>query len=109
MGGGIFDSGSDVSKQLLDLRDTIERLNPASQGDLFAPRKLLGMIPLGPKILNYFRSYESSQTHLNAIIKSLESGQDEPPRPTSHGKSRVTATCVATYPRRREHAPGVLL
>lgn len=77
MGGGIFDSGSDVSKQLLDLRDTIERLNPASQGDLFAPRKLLGMIPLGPKILNYFRSYESSQTHLNAIINGLYASRDQ--------------------------------
>jgi len=77
MGAGIFDAGSTVSKQLLDLRDTIERLDPTTQGDLFSPRKLLGMIPLGPKILQYFRSYESSQTHLNAIINGLYSSRDQ--------------------------------
>jgi uncharacterized protein YaaN involved in tellurite resistance len=77
MGGGIFDAGSNVSKGLLDLRETIERLNPATQGDLFSPRKLLGLIPLGPKILQYFRSYETSQTHLNAIINGLYSSRDQ--------------------------------
>ncbi|HEV3142117.1 MAG TPA: toxic anion resistance protein, partial [Vicinamibacterales bacterium] len=77
MGGGIFDAGSNVSKQLLDLRDTVERLDPNTQGDLFSPRKLLGLIPLGPKILAYFRSYESSQTHLNAIITGLYSSRDQ--------------------------------
>ena len=77
MGGGIFDSNSDVSKQLLDLRDTIERLDPRSKGDLFSVHKLLGIIPLGPKILDYFRSYESSQTHLNAIISGLYASRDQ--------------------------------
>ena len=77
MGGGIFSSGSDVSKQLLDLRDTVERLDPKSQGDLLAPHKLLGLIPLGPKILDYFRSYESSQSHLNAILNGLYASRDQ--------------------------------
>jgi uncharacterized protein YaaN involved in tellurite resistance len=77
MNGGIFDSSSDVSKQLLDLRDTIERLDPRSKGDLFSVHKLLGIIPLGPKILDYFRSYESSQTHLNAIISGLYASRDQ--------------------------------
>ena len=77
MGGGIFDEGSDVSKQLLDLRYTIEKLDPRSRGDLLAPHKLLGLIPLGPQIENYFRSYESSQTHLNAIINGLYASRDQ--------------------------------
>jgi uncharacterized protein YaaN involved in tellurite resistance len=77
MSSGIFDAGSNVSKQLLDLRSTIEKLNPATQGDLLAPHKLLGLIPLGPQILNYFRSYESSQTHLNAIINGLYESRDQ--------------------------------
>jgi len=77
MGGGIFDSGSDVSKQLLDLRSTIEKLDPSTQGDLLSPRKLLGFIPMGPQILNYFRSYESSQAHLNAIINGLYASRDQ--------------------------------
>ena len=77
MGGGIFDSGSAVSKQLLDLRSTIEKLDPSTQGDLLSPRKLLGLIPFGPKIVDYFRSYESSQTHLNAIINGLYASRDQ--------------------------------
>jgi uncharacterized protein YaaN involved in tellurite resistance len=77
MSNGIFDAGSAVSKQLLDLRATIERLNPRTQGDLLAPHKLLGIIPLGPQILNYFRSYESSQAHLNAIINGLYDSRDQ--------------------------------
>lgn len=66
-----------VSKTLLDLRQTIESLDPSKQGDLFTPRKLLGFIPLGNKIQDYFRQYQSAQTHLNAIIQALYSGQDE--------------------------------
>ncbi|HTD33162.1 MAG TPA: toxic anion resistance protein [Candidatus Elarobacter sp.] len=77
MGGGIFDAGSAVSKQLLDLRATVEKLNPRTHGDLLEPHKLLGFIPLGPQILSYFRSYESSQTHLNAIINGLYDSRDQ--------------------------------
>jgi uncharacterized protein YaaN involved in tellurite resistance len=77
MGSGLFDSGSPVSKSLIDLRNTIEELDPAKQGDLFSPRKLLGMIPLGSKLRDYFDRYRSSQTHLDAIINSLYHGQDE--------------------------------
>ena len=35
------------------------------------------MIPFGDKIADYFRKYESAQTHLDAIIKALYDGQDE--------------------------------
>jgi len=77
MSNGVFDGGSTVSKSLLDLRKTIEGLDPAKQGDLFSPRKLLGLIPLGSKLQDYFRSYESSQTHLNSIIDTLLRSKDE--------------------------------
>jgi uncharacterized protein YaaN involved in tellurite resistance len=77
MGTGLFDAGSPVSKSLIDLRNTVEELDPARQGDLFSPRTLLGMIPLGGKLRDYFDRYRSSQTHLDAIINSLYRGQDE--------------------------------
>jgi uncharacterized protein YaaN involved in tellurite resistance len=77
MGSGLFDSGSPVSRSLIDLRNTVEELDPARQGDLFSPRKLLGMIPLGSKLRDYFDRYRSSQTHLDAIINALYRGQDE--------------------------------
>jgi uncharacterized protein YaaN involved in tellurite resistance len=75
---GPLGKDSDVSKQMLDLRRTIEKLDPSRQGDLFkTPRKLLGMIPMGNKVQTYFRGYESSQSHLNAIIESLYRSRDQ--------------------------------
>ncbi|HTW83721.1 MAG TPA: toxic anion resistance protein [Candidatus Sulfotelmatobacter sp.] len=69
--------GSPVAKTLLDLRGTVEKLDPSARGDLFGAKKLLGVIPFGNKLRDYFRGYESSQTHLNAIIESLRHGKDE--------------------------------
>jgi uncharacterized protein YaaN involved in tellurite resistance len=77
MGSGLFDAGSPVSKSLIDLRNTVEELDPARQGDLFSPRRLLGVIPLGSKLRDYFDRYRSSQVHLDAIINALYHGQDE--------------------------------
>ena len=74
---GLFDSGSDISRALVDLRTTVERLDPSSQGDLFAPRKLLGLIPFGSRLNEYFDQYRSSQSHLNAIVETLKRDKDE--------------------------------
>ena len=68
---------STVSRGLVQLRRTVEELDPSKQGDLFAPRRLLGLIPFGNRLLDYFRKYESAQTHLNAVIESLYRGKDE--------------------------------
>ena len=40
-------------------------------------QKLLGIIPFGDKLRDYFAKYESSQKHIDAIIKALHNGQDE--------------------------------
>ena len=78
LSSGPLGNDSDVSKQMLELRRTVEKLDPSRQGDLFkAPRKLLGMIPMGSKVQNYFRGYESSQSHLNAIIEALYRSRDQ--------------------------------
>jgi uncharacterized protein YaaN involved in tellurite resistance len=79
MNEGGLTQGSSVSKSLLELRRTVEDLDPAQQGDLFSPKKLLGILPFGAgdKLRDYFGKYQSSQTHLNRIIQSLYSGQDE--------------------------------
>ena len=68
-----------MSQSLLDLRRTVEDLDPAHQGDMFSPKKLLGVLPFGAgdKVRDYFDKYQSSQPHLNGIIESLYSGQDE--------------------------------
>ena len=74
--GGISQAGH-ISKSLTSLRDTVEDLDPQKQGDLLSPRKLLGIIPFGDRVTDYFRKYQSSQAHINAIIVSLYDGQDE--------------------------------
>ncbi|MES2887918.1 MAG: toxic anion resistance protein [Pseudomonadota bacterium] len=74
---GLFDKGAQIGQGLIDLRRQIEQLDPSRQGDLFSTRKLLGFIPLGNKLADYFDRYQSSQAHLNAIIESLKRGKDE--------------------------------
>ncbi len=77
MDGGLFDENSPISKSLVDLRMTIEDLDPSRHGDLLAPNKLLGLIPFGNRLRAYFLKYESAQKHINAIINNLYKGQDE--------------------------------
>lgn len=72
----LFDN-SPIAKSLTELRGVVEDLDPSKQGALSSPRKFLGLIPMGKSAQDYFRRYESSQTHLNAIIESLYNGKDE--------------------------------
>ncbi len=71
--GGLA-SGSKVGNTLLELRRTVEDLDPSQAT---GARKFLGVIPFGDKIVDYFRRYESAQGHLNGILHSLRNGQDE--------------------------------
>lgn len=77
MDQGALSGDSDVSKSLLELRNTVEELDPSKRGDLFQPKKLLGFIPWGNKLRDYFREYQSAQSHIDAIIQSLYQGRDE--------------------------------
>ncbi|HEY7024109.1 MAG TPA: toxic anion resistance protein [Candidatus Limnocylindrales bacterium] len=75
--GGISQAGN-VSKSLMALRKQVEDLDPQKQGgNLLSPRRLLGVFPMGDRLVDYFRKYQSSQSHINAIIVSLYDGQDE--------------------------------
>ncbi len=77
MQNGAFAQGAQIGQSLIDLRRQIEALDPSKQGDLFSARKLLGLIPLGNKLVDYFDRYQSSQAHLNGIIEALKRGKDE--------------------------------
>jgi uncharacterized protein YaaN involved in tellurite resistance len=74
MKSGPLTEGGKVASTLLDLRRTIEDLDPAHATGV---HKLLGVIPFGDKLRDYFRRYESAQSHLDAIVKALYDGQDE--------------------------------
>jgi uncharacterized protein YaaN involved in tellurite resistance len=66
-----------VMDHILELRKTVEDLDPSTQGNLLAPRKLLGLIPWGNALESYFRKYESAQGHIQSIVSTLYRGQDE--------------------------------
>lgn len=70
------DAQTRVSATLIDLRATITDLDP-NRADLKGVRKLLKFLPGGDRIERYFAKYQTAQSHLNAIIRSLDSGQDE--------------------------------
>jgi uncharacterized protein YaaN involved in tellurite resistance len=70
------DVQNQVSDTLIDLRTTITDLDP-NRADLRGVRRLLKFLPGGNKVERYFAKYQSAQSHLNAIIRSLESGQDD--------------------------------
>lgn len=71
--GGLAE-GSTVGKTLLELRRTVENLDPK---EATGAKKFLGMIPFGDKIEDYFRKYQSAQSHLEGILHALRDGQDE--------------------------------
>ncbi|GAA1435346.1 toxic anion resistance protein [Microlunatus lacustris] len=71
--GGLAE-GSTVGQTLLDLRRTVEELDPSQAT---GTRKLLGFLPFGDKVVDYFRKYQAAQSHLDGILHSLRNGQDE--------------------------------
>jgi len=71
--GGLAE-GSTVGRTLLELRRTVEDLDPSQ---VTGGRKILGFIPWGDTVVDYFRRYQSAQAQLDGILHSLRSGQDE--------------------------------
>jgi uncharacterized protein YaaN involved in tellurite resistance len=72
-----MDSESSVGADLAELRRTVEDLDPGRRGNLLAPKKLLGIVPFGSKLRDYFDGYQSAQTHIASILARLQGGKDE--------------------------------
>jgi uncharacterized protein YaaN involved in tellurite resistance len=71
--GGLSE-GSKVGSTLVELRRTVEDLDPK---EATGAKKFLGMIPFGDKVTDYFQKYQSAESHLDAILHALRDGQDE--------------------------------
>ena len=72
-----MDKDTGVGADLIQLRQTIEKLDPGKNGKLIGSgRGFLEKI-FGGGLNTYFDKYKSSQTHISAILKSLASGKDE--------------------------------
>ena len=61
-----------MGSTLLELRRTIEDLDPKEA----TGQAVLGMVPFGDKVTDYFRKYRH-QSHLDGILHALRDGQDE--------------------------------
>ena len=76
--GTVLDGSAPIGKSLVELRHTVEELNPArydlSRG---GPRKLLGVIPFGDRIRGYFDKYAKAHKHIEGIVGSLRDGREE--------------------------------
>ncbi|MBO9602012.1 MAG: toxic anion resistance protein [Novosphingobium sp.] len=72
-----MDKDEGVGANLSELRKVVEDLDPGKRGKLTTGSKFLGIIPFGNKLKSYFQSYQSAQTHIQAILTRLGSGKDE--------------------------------
>jgi uncharacterized protein YaaN involved in tellurite resistance len=70
---GGLSQGSKISGTLLELRRTVEDLDPKQTTG--AKKWLDRLMP--DKLSDYFHRYESAQSQLNAIIQALYNGKDE--------------------------------
>lgn len=71
-----MDQDNGVGADLLELRKTVEDLDPGRKGKIRG-RKLFGIIPFGNKLQRYFDSYSSAQGHIQSILERLASGKRE--------------------------------
>ncbi len=77
MNQGPFDDAKGVGRSLMELRQRMDALNPRRYGNLLEPRKILGVLPWGTRLQDYFDSYQSAQSHIAAILRNLAEGKDE--------------------------------
>lgn len=70
------DPASRTGRNLEELRLIVAELDP-KRNDLTGVKRLLKFLPGGSNVQRYFLKYESAQSQLDAITKSLKGGQDE--------------------------------
>ncbi|MFE5792867.1 toxic anion resistance protein [Streptomyces sp. NPDC056503] len=76
LGQGGGDASSRVGSSLVELRRTVEDLDPRDTPGRGA-RRLLARLPGGNRFRDHVARYASSQATLNRIVGSLRGGQDE--------------------------------
>lgn len=74
-GGG--DAQTRVAGSLVELRRTVEDLDPQAGAPAKGARRLLAKLPGGNRLRDHVAKYASSQDSLNRIVQALRGGQDE--------------------------------
>ncbi len=76
---GRAEDGGDVANALIDLKMKVEELDPAKFD--FEPgwfSRALGALPgIGSPLKRYFTKFESAQTVIASVVRSLEQGKDQ--------------------------------
>ncbi|PRY00536.1 toxic anion resistance protein [Allonocardiopsis opalescens] len=75
-GGEGAGAQSRVGQGLVELRRTVEDLDPKDLGKVTG-RRMLSWLPFGNKLRDFLNRYQSANTNINKIVLSLRSGQDE--------------------------------
>ena len=68
-----MDRDQGVGANLAELRSTVEELDPAKRGK----SGILSKLPFRNSLKSYFRSYQSAQSHIQAVLDKLHSGRTE--------------------------------
>ena len=68
---------SSAFQAIQDMRGHLDDLNPGKDGDLFQPQKLLGFIPYGNKLQNFFRKYQCASGQLQKSMQQLYAARDD--------------------------------
>ena len=68
---------SSAFQAIQDMRGHLDSLSPGKEGDLFQPQKLLGFIPYGNKLQNYFRKYQGASGQLQKSMQQLYAARDD--------------------------------
>lgn len=72
-----MDKDTGVGADLLALRKKVEELDPGRNSKLMGGGSGFLDRLFGSGLTQYFRKYQSSQSHINGILKALASGKDE--------------------------------
>ncbi len=59
------------------MRTQLDALNPGKEGDLLQKHKLLGFIPYGSKLQNYFRKFQAAATQLQTCLQQIYAARDD--------------------------------
>lgn len=76
-GNFVNEVNSPAYKAISEMRQLFDELNPANQGDLFAPNKVWGIIPFGTKLQSYLRRYEGARNQIEALYEVIVHAQDD--------------------------------
>jgi uncharacterized protein YaaN involved in tellurite resistance len=71
-----MDRDTDIGQNLVELRNTVEKLDPSANGKLLNKSGFFSKI-FGNKVGNYFAQYRSAQSHISGILTALANGKDE--------------------------------